>query len=47
LGAYLGGVALSASGDYQAMWWADIALASLAALFNLPIREEPIKPQAA
>lgn len=47
LGAYLGGVALSASGDYQAMWWADIALAGLAALFNLPIREEPIKPQAA
>ncbi|MEY3914078.1 MAG: hypothetical protein RL509_2122 [Pseudomonadota bacterium] len=46
-GAYLGGVALSASGDYQAMWWADIALAGLAALFNLPIREEPIKPQAA
>jgi len=28
-------VALSASGDYQAMWWADIALAGLAALFNL------------
>jgi len=47
MGAYLGGVALSASGDYQAMWWADIALAGLAALFNLPIREEPIKPQAA
>ncbi len=47
LGAYLGGLALSASGDYQVMWWADIALAALAALFNLPIREEPIQPQTA
>ncbi len=42
LGAYLGGLALSASGDYQAMWWADMVLAALAALFNLPIREEPV-----
>jgi predicted MFS family arabinose efflux permease len=44
LGAYLGGLALSATGDYQWMWWADIVLAALAALFNLPIREEPIQP---
>ena len=43
LGAYLGGLALSAHGDYQWMWWADIVLAALAALFNLPIREEPIQ----
>jgi predicted MFS family arabinose efflux permease len=42
LGAYLGGLTLAASGDYQWMWWADVALAALAALFNLPIREEPV-----
>jgi predicted MFS family arabinose efflux permease len=42
LGAYLGGLTLSAQGDYQWMWWADIALAALAAVFNLPIREEPV-----
>jgi predicted MFS family arabinose efflux permease len=44
LGAYLGGVALAANGDYQWMWWADIVLAAMAALFNLPIREEPVAP---
>ena len=42
LGAYLGGLTLSVQGDYHWMWWADIALAGLAAVFNLPIREEPI-----
>ena len=44
LGAYLGGLALAANGDYQWMWWADIVLAAMAALFNLPIREEPVAP---
>ena len=44
LGAYLGGLTLSASGDYQWMWWTDVVLAGLAALFNLPIREEPVTP---
>ena len=39
LGAWLGGVALSIFGDYSWMWYADMALALLAALFNLPIRE--------
>lgn len=38
-GAYLGGLAFAWLGDYSAMWYADIALASAAALFNLPIRE--------
>ena len=42
LGAYLGGLTLSVQGDYHWMWWADIALAGFAAVFNLPIREEPI-----
>jgi hypothetical protein len=36
------------NGDYQWMWWADIALSALAGLINLPIKEAPIlKPQAA
>ena len=42
LGAYLGGLVLEAQGDYQWMWWADIALSALAALINLPIKEAPI-----
>ncbi|MEN9867944.1 MAG: Oxalate:formate antiporter, partial [Pseudomonadota bacterium] len=42
LGAYLGGLALSHFGDYQWMWYADMALALLAAIINLPIREAPI-----
>ncbi len=48
LGAYLGGLVLEAQGDYQWMWWADIALSAFAALINLPINEAPIvKLQAA
>jgi predicted MFS family arabinose efflux permease len=39
LGAWLGGLAVAHSGSYQWMWYADIALASAAALVNLPIRE--------
>jgi predicted MFS family arabinose efflux permease len=47
-GAYLGGLVLEAQGDYQWMWWADIALSAMAALINLPIKEAPIvKLQAA
>ena len=39
LGAYLGGLALVRFGDYQWMWYADMALAAAAAVINLPIRE--------
>lgn len=39
LGAWLGGLVISHLGDYSLMWWADIALASAAAVLNLPIRE--------
>jgi len=39
LGAYLGGLALVQFGDYQWMWYADMALAAAAAVINLPIRE--------
>ncbi len=45
LGAWLGGLAITEFGNYNWMWWADIALALLAALFNLPIREAPVKPK--
>ena len=44
LGAYLGGLALVRFGDYQWMWYADMALAAAAALINLPIREARIAP---
>lgn len=39
-GAWLGGVTFVQSGNYEWMWYADIALACAAALVNLPIREE-------
>ena len=39
-GAWLGGVALEKFGDYSWMWYADMALALLAAAANLPIREK-------
>ncbi|HBQ87822.1 MAG TPA: MFS transporter [Alcaligenes faecalis] len=47
LGAWLGGIALTRFGDYSWMWWADIVLAVLAAIVNLPIREAKIKIQTA
>lgn len=48
-GAYLGGRAVTAFGDYGWMWYADMALAAAAALLNLPIREGKIQraPQPA
>jgi MFS family permease len=39
-GAWLGGVAIEKLGDYTWMWYADIALALIAAAANLPIREK-------
>lgn len=40
LGAYLGGIALTRFGDFTWMWYADMVLAAMAALLNLPIREQ-------
>ncbi|MET0289729.1 MAG: MFS transporter [Pseudoxanthomonas sp.] len=37
-GAWLGGVALEHSGNYMWMWYADMALALIAAVANLPIK---------
>jgi MFS family permease len=42
-GAWLGGIALVRFGDYSWMWYADMALAILAAFVNLPIREAPLE----
>lgn len=42
LGAWLGGLAVTAFGDFTWMWYADMALAAAAALVNLPIREAPM-----
>ena len=49
LGAWLGGLAVTRYGDFSWMWYADMALAALAAFVNLPIREAPVNavPQAA
>jgi len=46
-GAWLGGLALASTGSYAWMWYADIALASAAALANLPIREAPLAMEIA
>lgn len=42
LGAWLGGLAMAHDGNFLWMWYADILLASFAALVNLPIREEKV-----
>ena len=39
LGTYLGGIVVDKFGNYQYMWYADMALAALAAVLNLPILE--------
>jgi predicted MFS family arabinose efflux permease len=45
-GAWLGGLDFAANGTYQWMWFADIALALIAAVCNLPIREAKISRPA-
>ena len=47
LGAWLGGVALAQTGNYEWIWYADITLALLAAAVNLPIREARLVAQPA
>src|SRR5687768_14909421 len=43
LGAWLGGVVLAETNSYQWIWYADMALALLAAVINLPIREQRVQ----
>ncbi|MDR7134770.1 hypothetical protein J2X06_001979 [Lysobacter niastensis] len=38
-GAWVGGLVMERFGDYTWMWYADMALALVAAVANLPIRE--------
>ena len=45
-GAWLGGWAITALGDYGWMWYADMILAALAAILNLPIRESKMEKPA-
>ncbi|HXI36541.1 MAG TPA: MFS transporter, partial [Burkholderiales bacterium] len=47
LGAYLGGKAFEASGNYDWMWFADIALCLFAAGVHLPIKEAKPAPAVA
>ena len=47
LGAWLGGLAITRFGNYNWMWWADIAVALVAAVVNLPIREAKVRPAMA
>ena len=47
LGAWLGGIALAQTGNYDWIWYADITLALLAAAVNLPIREARMTAQPA
>ncbi len=42
LGAWLGGLAITRFGDFSWMWYSDMALAAMAAVINLPIREAPV-----
>ncbi len=47
-GAWLGGIALAGTGSYAWMWYADMVLALMAAVVNLPIKEAPLgAPRAA
>lgn len=46
-GAWLGGIVVVEQGAYDLMWYADITLAAVAALVNLPIREARVVPQGA
>jgi predicted MFS family arabinose efflux permease len=46
-GAWLGGIAVEQAGNYLQMWHLDIALALLAALVNLPIKEKAGEESAA
>lgn len=43
-GAWVGGLVLERFGDYSWMWYADMALALIAATANLPIRESAPAP---
>jgi MFS family permease len=45
-GAWLGGIAITQSGNYVWIWYADALLAAVAAFCNLPIREPRVERHA-
>ena len=47
LGAWLAGLAFTMLGSYDAVWIASIGLAVMAALANLPVRQESLRTQSA
>jgi len=47
LGAWLGGVVFDATGSYDSIWLASIALGFLAALLHVPIADRPLRPAEA
>ena len=42
LGGWLGGRLYVMTGSYDLVWWLSIALAVVAALLNVPVREVPV-----
>jgi len=42
LGGWLGGRLYVATGSYDVVWWLSVALGVVAALLNVPVREEPV-----
>ena len=42
LGGWLGGRLYVLTGSYDVVWWMSVALAVVAALLNIPIRETPV-----
>jgi MFS family permease len=47
LGGWLGGRLYVAAGSYEVVWWLSVALAVVAALLNVPVREAPVARLAA
>jgi len=47
LGSWLGGVFVEATGSYDSMWMLDLALATIAAVLALTIRERPVAAKTA
>ncbi|WP_459615164.1 MFS transporter [Bordetella sp. 2513F-2] len=47
IGVWLGGYAYARTGSYDPVWWAGVALALVAAVLCLPVREQPVAVRAA
>lgn len=47
LGVWIGGAVYDATGSYDAIWIASIALGVIAAILHLPIAEQPLRPAEA